>query len=168
MSKSVRSKALWEFLESTGALDGTDEQIKTAKRAYRKQYFLTFKKQQRSKRPEYTIGFHRHNGEHKKICHVAKRHQMTVPSFIKSATLAYIDKNYLVPDPLIIAHLEQLLSDCLNEIKSIVATKEKYFWQRDEKIEAIEKRIIKLEEQMSQIFKNPPLISSNDRQNQVP
>ena len=167
MSNVRRSKALWAYLESTGSLHGTEEEINIAKRNYRKQYLLTYKRQQRSKRREYTIGLSVHSGEHKRIAEAAKRHRLKIPPFLKSATLAYLDQKFLVPDRLLIAHLEQLLADCLNEVKSIVTIKDKYFWQRDQKLEAIEKKILKLEHQINSLLTNPPLVASHDHQNQV-
>ena len=168
MSNTRRSKALWEYLELAGVLNGSEAEIKEAKRTYRKKYFLAYKKRQRSKKPEFTICLSRENGEYKKLSDAAKKHHMAIPSFIKSSAFAYLQQVYLVPDRLLTAELEQLLADCLNEIKSITSIKEKYFWQRDEKIAAIEKRIEKLEGQINHLFANPPLASSNDSQNKIP
>lgn len=167
MSNCRRSKALWEYLELSGALNRGEDEIKEAKHLYRKKYFLEYKKQQRKKKPEFTIRLSREKGELKKVSDAAKKHHMTIPAFIKESAFAYLEQEYLVPDRLLIAELEQLLSDCLNEIKSIVSIKEKYFWQRDEKIAAIEKRIEKLEGQINQLFTNPILASTHDRQNQI-
>jgi hypothetical protein len=61
--------------------------------------------------------------------------------------------------------LEQLLSECLNEIKMLVKSKERFFFGREDKLDAIEKRIIKLESQINEVFRNPPLI--HDHKNQV-
>jgi uncharacterized protein Yka (UPF0111/DUF47 family) len=66
-----------------------------------------------------------------------------------------------------VARFEQLLSACLNEVKIIVHARDKYFWQREQKMEAIEKRIQKLETQINEIFSNPPLVTKHDYQNQI-
>jgi uncharacterized protein Yka (UPF0111/DUF47 family) len=65
-----------------------------------------------------------------------------------------------------VAHLEELLSQCLNEIQKLVGAREKYYWSREEKFEAIEKRIEKLEYEIDQVFRNPPL-QKNDSQNKI-
>jgi len=162
-----RHSKLWEYLESTGVLEkGSDEEIKAIKRAYRKKYFLEYKQKQRSSKPGYTINFSKGNGEHASVTAAAKRHNLTVTAFIHSATLAYLRNTYIVPDRIQIARLELLLSECLNEIKTIVKPKEKFFWERERKFDAIEKRIEKLETQINEVFRNPPMLS-NDRQNQI-
>lgn len=163
-----RKGKLWEYLVKTGVLEkGNDDEIKAAKRAYRKQYFLEYKKQQRQNKPEYAISFSKQKGEHEKIITAAKNHKMTIPSFLKAAAFAYLNRTYIVPDRMQLARLYQVLSDCLNEIKSLTAKKERFFFDREQKMDAIEKRIQKLEYQISEIFGNPPLVTKHDYQNQI-
>ena len=83
---------------------------------------------------------------------------MSVPAFLRLATLAYINKKFIVPDKLIVAKLEQLLSQCLNEISLIVKQKEKYFWGKEQKFKDIENRIAKLESEVSEAFEQPPSV----------
>lgn len=161
-----RNSKMWEYLESTGVLEkGSDVEIKAAKRAYRKEYFLLYKRNQRIKKPEFIITFSKESGEFDKITRAAKRHKMTVTGFVHSASLSYLTNTYLVPDRLQIARLEQLLSEALNEIKTIVHAKEKHFWEREQRLERIEKRIEKLEGQINEVFRNPPLL--HDHKNQI-
>jgi|SRR5665213_154716 len=158
MSKRSNS-ALWEYLESMGVLEkGTDEEIKAAKKAYRKIYLLKYKQNQRIKKPEFIISFSNEKGEFSRVQSAAKRHNMTITGFIRSSTLAYIEQRYLVPDSLKIAKIEQILAECLNEVQSIVKSKERFLWDREDKYKAIEKRIEKLEGQIDAIFRHPPLI----------
>jgi hypothetical protein len=166
MSKKHNS-GIWEYLDSVGVLEkGSDEEIKAAKKAYRKKYFLAYKQKQRVNKPEYTINFKKENGEHERIFLAAKKHRMTVTSFIRSSALAYLTQTFLVPNREQVARLEQLLSECLNEVKAIVSGREKYFWQRQDKLDQIEKRIQKLEGEINEIFRNPPLLH-HDHQNQI-
>jgi len=158
---------IWYYLDALGVLEnGTDEEIKAAKKAYRKDYFLRYKQHQRANKPEFTINFSNENGEYKKVKREAEKHRMTVTAFIRSATLAYLNQSFLVPNPDQVATLEQTLAECLNEIQKLVGEKERYSWSRDEKFSAIEKRIEKLESDIESIFRNPPLIK-NDSQNQI-
>ena len=167
MSRKRRHSKLWEYLESSGVLEkGSDEEIKSAKRAYRKKYLLEFKQKQRISKPEYSVYFSKENGDYESVSCAAKKHNLTITTFIHSATLAYLRSTYIVPDRMQIARLEQLLSECLNEIKTIVKPREKYFWERERKFEQIEKRIEKLEIQINETFRNPPLYS-DDRQNKI-
>ncbi len=161
-----KNSPMWEYLEASGVLEkGSDEEIKAVKKDYRKKYFLEFKQKQRRNKPEYTVHFTKSNGELGRIVAAAKKHHLTVPALLKSAAFAYLERTYIVPNRLMVAHLEQLLSDCLNEIKSISHTKER-FWEREQKLDRIERRIQKLESQMNEVFRNPTLFS-HDHQNQI-
>ena len=158
---------MWEYLESVGVLEkGSDAEIKAAKKAYRKKYLLEYKQTQRIKKPEYTINFKKDNGEYSRILLAAKRHHMTISAFLRLAVIAYLNRTYIVPDPLQVVRLEQLLSDCLNEIKSIIKPREKYFWEREQRIELIEKSIQRLEAKVNDLFRNPTLLT-HDNQNQI-
>lgn len=148
---------IWAYLDACGVLEkGTDEQIKSAKRAYRKIYLKKYKQTQREENPEFTVLLSRQKGEYGKISVAAKKHHMSIPSYLRLATFAYLNNSYLVPDTELVARLYQKLNDCVNEIKSIAHAKEKYGWEREQKIEAIEKRIEKLETDIGVLFHNPP------------
>lgn len=166
--KRQRKGEIWKYLESTGVLEkGSDEEIKAAKKAYRKKYFLEYKQRLRQAKPEFTVCLSKKNGEYERIAVGAKRHKMTVGGFIRLAALSYLAQTYIVPNREQLARLEQILASCLNEVKTLVSTKEKFFWQREEKLEAIEKRIAKMEVQLNEVLRHPPLLSSHDHQNQV-
>ena len=159
--------AIWEYLQASGVLEnGTDEEIKTAKKAYRKEYYLSYKRNQRANKPEFIVNFSSENGEYARVKMAAERHKMTVTAFIRSSVLAYLQQRFLVPNTLQVAHLEEILSQCLNEIQKLVGAREKYYWAREEKFEAIEKRIEKLEYDIDQVFRNPPLLQ-HDSQNKI-
>ena len=160
--KKRNKPGIWEYLESVGVLEnGTDEEIKAARKAYRKEYLLNYKRLQRSHKPEFTVNFSSEKGEYHRIAYAAKTHRMTITAFIHSASLAYLNQGFVVPNQDQIAHLEQILQQCLNEIKSIIRPRERYFWERERKIEDIELRIRKLEEEINQVFRNPPLIQND-------
>lgn len=157
----LKSGGMWEYLDSVGVLEkGSDAEIKDAKRAYRKKYFLEFKRKQRKIRPEYTLNFNEENGERARIILAAQRHEMTVPQFLRSTVRAYLEKKYIVPNALQVAHLEQLLSQILNEIQGIARKKEKFFWERNDKLESIEHRIERLELEIDRIFRHPQQVQS--------
>jgi len=160
------NSSFWEFLNESGVLEkGNDEEIKEVKKAYRKKYFSEFKRKQRKNNPEFTIHFSKSNHEYEQIVRAAKKHNLSIPFFIKSASLAYLNRSYVVPNRLMIAKLEQLLSNCLNEIKSI-SIKRENFWERGQKLERIEKIISELEEEMTKVFRDPSLYS-HDHQNKI-
>ena len=112
MPKNAKNGGLWAYLDASGVLEkGTEEEIKAAKKAYRKQYLLNYKRRQRASKPEFAVTLNKDNGEYFRIKIAAKQHSKTIPAFLRLATLAYINKTYIVPDRLLIAKLEQLLSD---------------------------------------------------------
>jgi len=156
MRKNSRKCGLWAYLDASGVLEkGTEEEIKSAKKAYRKQYLLNYKRKQRASKPEFTINLSKDSIEYSKILTGAKAHKQKVTAFLRQATLAYINKTYIVPDRLVIARLDQLLSQCLNEIQIIVRQKERYFWGKDQKLKEIEKRIERLESEIDEILRRP-------------
>ena len=153
--KRKRSK-MWEYLEASGVLEkGNENEIKAIKREYRKKYYLAYKRISRTEMPEYTIRLSKKHGEYSKILNASRKHKRTVTRFIRESALAYIDQRFLVTDPILIADLEIILSNCLNEIKKIVDKKTNFIWGTENKIESIEKRIIKLEQEINEVFRNP-------------
>jgi hypothetical protein len=168
MRRKYHNSGMWDYLDSIGVLEhGSDAEIKAAKKAYRKRYFLQNKRQQRINKSEYTVAFSKANGEHSRIAEAAKKHKRTVTAFIRLAALAYISQTFVVPDLYQIAKLEHILSECLNEIKSIVKIKNKYFWEREERLELVEKRIVRLEQQINEVLRTPPLVKADDHKNQI-
>jgi hypothetical protein len=144
------------FLDSRGLLEnGSEEQIRAARKEYRKIYLTNYKKKQRAENPEYSVLFSRQNGEYNRIITAARRHKLTVPAFLKSATLAYISKTFIVPDRDVIVKLAALLAECLNEIQQMASGKEKNYWMIEQKYDAIEKRIMDLEVQITRRFSEP-------------
>ena len=161
MSNTKNKKGgMWEYLDSTGVLEwGSDEEIKQAKKAYRKKYFTLHKRKQRALKREFTLGFSKEDTEFINITNTAKQHKMKISEFLKLAVLAYIDKTYVVPDRLQVAELEQILSQCLNEIQTIVKQKERYSYDRENKYDLIEKRIEQLESEINSVLRCPYTIN---------
>lgn len=147
---------LREYLDQSGVLvNGTEEEIRAARRAYRKIYKREHKRKERWENCEVGVLLSR-SGEFVRIKAAAKKHKLSVPSFLKMATLSYLNKTFLIPDHELIARLAGLLSDCLNEVQEITQAKGRHHWQLEEKCEAIEKRIVALEDQITRIFSEPP------------
>jgi hypothetical protein len=155
--RAIKKKSgIWAYLDAVGVLGkGSDEEIKAAKRTYRKEYILNYRRKQRIGKPEFIIWFSKSNSDYSRISIAAKQHRMTITTFIRYAALAYVNKIYIVPNKLQLAELEQLLARCLNEVQQIVRRKEKYHWEREQKFEIIEKRIGKLEYEITEILKKP-------------
>lgn len=160
MTKRPHNRKMWEYLESVGVLEnGTGEQIKQAKKNYRKRYLYQYKKKQRTDNADISILLSKKNGEYERVKGEAQRHGLCVSVFLKESALAYLNNSFVVPNREQIAELEQLLSRCLNEIQTIYRSKGKW-WDRDWKYEAVEKRIEKMEAEMNNFFRNPPLLEN--------
>lgn len=157
MSRTKKHKSgMWAFLDASGVLEkGTEEEIKAAKKAYRRQYLLNYRRKQRAGKPEFTVFLSRSNGDYSRISLAAKRHKLTLTEFLRASALAYTAKTYIVPDRLQLAELKGLLSQCLNEIQAIVVQREKYFWGKEQKFRDIERRIEKLEAEIATTLKQP-------------
>lgn len=161
MKKIKTDTNLYAYLESVGVLEhGTEAEIKAAKRAYWKSYYARYRKAVRAENPEYSVALSRKNGEYGKIALAARKHHMPVTTFIRTAALAYLDRSYIVPNPDQIARLEQHLMNCLNEVQAIVRVKEKYHWEREQKLDAIAERISRLETEIRAALCFPPEASA--------
>lgn len=168
MRKPKQNSNIWQYLNSVGVLEGGNEEaIKRAKHAYRKSYLLKYKQRQRANKPECTVSFKKEDGEYERVLLAAKKHNLKITSFVRAATLSYMNQNYLVPNKVQIGRLEQLLSESLNEVQKIARQKERFNWDREQKYEAIEKLILKLERNIGEVFRNPPLLPNHDNQNQI-
>lgn len=147
---------LYAYLDKIGVLEhGTDAEIKAAKRAYRKAYITSYRRAQRADKPESIVQLSKKNGDYGKVLLAAKRHRMTIAAFIRKATLAYLDKTYILPSREVLVRLDQMLMDCLDEVKSMVQIKERNHWDREEKIDAVAERIGQLQRDLTEIFSAP-------------
>lgn len=156
---SKKNKGLREHLYSLGILDnGTEEEIAAVKRAYRKQYLLQYKQAQRLAAGEYPVLLSKENGEYETIARAARRHRLSISAFLRVATLAYLMQTYIVPDAHRLAQLELMLSSCLNEIRAMAQLKSRQNWLFDQKYEAMEERIKRLEQDIADLFRHPPSI----------
>lgn len=155
MRKIRQNTGIWKYLEECGVLvNGTEEQINEARRAYKKKYILAYKRKQRAETKEFTILLNK--DERKKISEAAKNHQMTVVRFLKSAAIAYMNKTYLVPDREAVARIESTLIQILNEIQAIGKRNKILFGLNPL---AIEKRISKMEEVITEALRNPTALN---------
>jgi len=152
-----KNTSLWAYLDSVGILEkGTDNEIKQAKKQYWKKYFLSYKQERRKTIPEYPIGLSKKNGEYTRIKNEAKKHKLTITSFLKQSALAYIGKRFLVPDRTQVSNIEQMLSQILNEVRQ----------RKNIPYMEIEKRIEKIENQIDKLLCHPTEItttSNHDR-----
>lgn len=156
MSKR-HNRGMWEYLESIPGLleKGNDLEIKAHKATYRKKYLLEYKRKQRGQRDEFNIGFLKGSQDYDLITQGAKKHSMSIPAMLRSATLAYLRRTFVVPNRGQIAQMEQMLGDCLNEIKAIAHQKSRYRFDWEDKCLAVEKRLERLESEINEYLCQP-------------
>lgn len=162
MSRKGKHGAIWQYLEESGVLvNGTDEEIKAVRREYRKQYMQRYKRAQRSEKPEFLVQLSKKDGTYTKIATAAKKHRMCVSAFLHLATVAYIDRTYLVPDRQLVGKLAGLLESCLNDVRAMssIKTRQSQF-SLEERYESIEKRIAQLETEIQKLFFFPTMLES--------
>lgn len=96
----IRSKALWQYLHDTGALNGTAEDIARAKAEYRRIYKRTWKQGKRKKR-ELRPGFTEQ--EYTELCKRATLFNLPPTTYVRELVLAAQERPDLIP------HRETLL-----------------------------------------------------------
>ena len=117
------TNGLYAYLEASGVLEkGTDEAIAEARKNYWRIYKTAWRRQKRKDEKELTISWN--TDELKTLHDEAKRHKISKTKFIKTATLAYIDKRYIVPNQLEIRKVAQLLALNYNSIQEMIDEKE--------------------------------------------
>lgn len=146
---------LQEYLEESGVLEnGTDEEIAAAKKEYQRRYQAQYRRTRRQTHPETTVTFTR--DEWNFLKEVAKRHNQSLPKFIKQAALAYQTQQYIVPDEQAVARIEQLLSLARTDTL-IIAKHLRRLNQQEiaEAYEALADRYTQLEEKISRQLRQP-------------
>lgn len=108
MKRPVKKKSnLYTYLEPF-LEHGTEEQIACARKNYWKEYKRKWRDEKRKREKEFTVSFT--PAELKILAKAVYHHQRSYPLFIKEAALAYITKEYLVPDIETINHIRELLA----------------------------------------------------------
>lgn len=155
--KHKHNSKLHAFLDEQGVLEhGSEDDIRAAKRVYWKSYYKRYRTAQRAEKPEYNVALSRKNGVYGKVALAAKRHKMTITQFLRTATLAYLDRQYVCPNIDQVQRIERLLMDCLNEIKVITTRRDRYQYEREQKLDVIAERIARLETDIRQALVFPP------------
>ena len=155
--KKSHKLGMWQYLESIPGLLETGDQsaVTLAKKEWRKQYMAEYKRKQRSTMNEYYISLVKGTPDHDTISKGAKSHDMSIPAFIRHSALCYLRKKYLVPNKMQMMQIEQRVGECLNENQTIARRKERFSFEREIKLEEIEKRIERMEKELSEYLHEP-------------
>lgn len=151
---------MMEYLESIGVLkQGNEEEIKRAKKEYRKQYFREHKRKMRKNRLEVTMHLNKANGDYDLIKSEAERHGMSIPTFIREATIAELHNTYIVPakDRETLVRFKLFFSKLLSVMKPI-------YKGDDERYRVMEKRIEAMQDRVIQAIEHPPTLQEAVKQ----
>lgn len=96
---------------------GDEQVIATARKEYRRKYKTQWRKAKRKQIKEITIAWEK--DEYKNLKDEAKRHKESITRFIKRATIAYMDKRYVVPNEEQVTRVMQLLALIYNSISEL-------------------------------------------------
>jgi len=119
MKRTAKKKiGIYQFLEASGILEsGTDDAIKEARKQYWRTYKSTWRRTKRREEKELTTSWAA--DEVKTLSEAALIHKISKTQFIKQATLAYINKAYIVPDRDAVLRIVQLLAMTYNTVEEL-------------------------------------------------
>lgn len=115
--RSKKHSAFYEYLEPF-LEKGDEKQIALARKQYTRQYKARWRKQKRKFEKELTTSWNK--DDLKMLSEAARNHKKSKTSFIKQATLAYINKSFIVPDLFTVREIAQLLTMNYNSIREMM------------------------------------------------
>lgn len=108
MKRKIKYGSLYDYLAQSGVLNGSNESaIQTARKEYWRLYKLNWRKQSRTTGKEFVILLNKK--ELQIISEAAQKHKRSRSAFIKIAALAYITRQFIVPDILAVNTIRLLL-----------------------------------------------------------
>ena len=148
--------SLKEFLFKHKVTEGSEEELKYAKAAYRKQYQKNYQDRyaHEKKRLKITLSSH----EYDRLKEQAEAHGQKFAAFAREAMLAYLDQRFLVPDAQKVSDLEVALRKIGNNINQIA-----HHTNRIERLTygnatQLRQNLEELEDTISQSMRQPPNI----------
>jgi len=157
-------ESLREYLFSTGAINGTEEDIAEAKALYRKRYQKQYQKEYFQNRSRRILWFSK--DEFVKLQEYAVQHQASIsvtPTFLKQCISSTVTREYILADQEQLFRLERGLrawGNNLNQIARIVNSTKQC---SDRNILSVIEIVNSLETLVSQTLRNPtPLLEQID------
>lgn len=125
---NIRSTSLYEYLLSSGALDGTPEDIARAKREYRKKYKREWKKNKQLPHRELRPSFSLKDYEALKV-RAGEMGYENPTAYIKQLILASLEQKSIVPHREQLEQILQYVSMALNAVIKAEYTLDKRYVQ---------------------------------------
>lgn len=150
MKKKNNHRNLYKFLEESGLLEtGSDEEIAEARKKYWREYKKLYARDKRKSKKQVTISLNPQ--EYKLISLSAKVYGRNMARYVKDAVLAYSNKQYLIPDPMLLNYIREALTLNYNAIAQLEEEQTLSF--ETEKI--LITKLDSLERIITEILKNP-------------
>ena len=116
-ARNRKQSSIYQFLEPVLQTGGAKE-IALARTQYWREYKANWRRQKRRSEKELTTSWTK--DELKILTEAAKKHKVSITRFIKTSSLAYIDKRYIIPDQLEVRRIAQHLAMTYNSIQEMV------------------------------------------------
>lgn len=120
MKRAIKKKSsLYAYLDTCGVLEnGKEEDIRSAKRQYYKEYKRLWRKEKRRKEQEFTMSFSKEELE--QITEAARKNKMSRTKYIKRTTLWHMSQVYIVPDIVEVRRISQWLAMHYNLLEQMI------------------------------------------------
>jgi len=158
--KSKQHSGVWAYLIATGVLDKGTEAIAAARCEYWRTYDRELKAKRRLEIKGHTVNLTPE--EHHLIAEGAKKHNLSIPAFLKMASLAYMSNVYVVQDSVSVRKIESVLVRSLTAIERISKRDESKNWfAKDNDFTELRKIIVDMRAQVTRELLHPdPLMTA--------
>lgn len=155
MRTPKRNSKIRNYLFQTGALETRDETIiKKVKQQYWREYDKNKKRDRRKAKRTFTVSFQIQKLD--KLRSQAKYNGTNIPEYIKQAVKADISNTYVIPHAHILRHIQQLLINCKQQLKTIADKDAKNWLGMNKNYDATLTIIEQLEKTITTSFTEAP------------
>lgn len=151
---------MWKWLIDNGFDEEgiTEEQLAAGKAMYRRIYQRDYQRQRRKERPTVCISLSKI--EYRQLEQAAKKHQLSIGSFLRASAFCYLNQTYLVPNQQQITELREYLALMGYGIQQL--TEKAQSTNLDTLVDGYQElhgRVISLEQMVYEKLTHPPLVS---------
>jgi hypothetical protein len=155
MRRVRKDTGLWNYLNKLGVLaTGDDAAIVEARKTYWRNYRSEHKRKKRKQKLSFTLTFTPKETQEMSVKAYAYGYRIT--KYIKACVRADIERSIVVPYPLVLREIEQLLLTYLNTVKEISERDMKGWLSSNRNYAALEETIQRVETIVLEKFRYPP------------
>lgn len=146
MKRKRVNTGMWNYLESSGALQSTDDVITAARKKYRQEYKRNWRKNYRKTNKELTLTLS--YSEWELVTKAAQMHKRSRTRFATEAAIAYIYKSFIIPNDLEVRRIKEILTMNYNALEVLIEKHPVAYFQSGNKLlntfSSLEKEILTL------------------------